>query len=401
MTQCTREPMLFSSMNRKNIAADFDGGVLTSDGGGLLLREADRRLGLVERLAGCIPDPRNPDLIEHDQRTMPAQRIFGIALGYEDLNDHAALRRDPLFSVLAEKTFDHESPLASSPTLCRFENRVDRASLMRMSKVFVDIFIDSHKEPPKELILDFDATDDRVHGNQQGRFFHGYYDHYCFLPLYVFCGDQLLAAYLRPSNIDASKRSRPILKLLVDQIRAAWPEVRIILRADSGFCRWKLMKWCDTNDIGYVLGLARNPILERMAEPFMADAEEAFVESGRKQRRFHEIQYAAATWDRQRRVIVKAERLSQGPNVRFVVTNLEEPPPRDIYDGIYTARGDMENRIKEQQLWLFADRTSCHAFIIDRQLQLLHNPSHRGHRLIRRGSTTDHEVVRIIDDLGP
>jgi hypothetical protein len=355
--------LLFSSLKSQKIVVDFEGGRLTSDAGGLLLREADRRLGLTRRLAACLTDPRDPAKVIHEQQTMLAQRIFGMALGYEDLNDHDTLRADPLFSILAERRPDPESPLASSPTLCRLENRVDRQSLGRMAEVLVETFIASHRRPPKELILDFDATDDLIHGNQEGRFFHGYYDSYCFLPLYVFCGDHLLAAYLRPSNIDASLNSRAILKLLVRRFRQVWPKVRIIVRADSGFCRWKLMKWCDKNGVFYVLGLARNSVLESRAKPFMERAEAAFERTGTKQRRFHEITYGAQTWDRQRRVIVKAERLRQGPNVRFVVTNLVERTPEQIYDGLYTARGDMENRIKEQQLGLFADRTSCHKFI--------------------------------------
>ena len=363
MTECNAQPLLFSSLKSQKIVVDFEGGRLTSDAGGLLLREADRRLGLTRRLAACLTDPRDPAKVIHEQQTMLAQRIFGMALGYEDLNDHDTLRADPLFSILAERRPDPESPLASSPTLCRLENRVDRQSLGRMAEVLVETFIASHRRPPKELILDFDATDDLIHGNQEGRFFHGYYDSYCFLPLYVFCGDHLLAAYLRPSNIDASLNSRAILKLLVRRFRQVWPKVRIIVRADSGFCRWKLMKWCDKNGVFYVLGLARNSVLESMAKPFMERAEAAFERTGTKQRRFHEITYGAQTWDRQRRVIVKAERLRQGPNVRFVVTNLVERTPEQIYDGLYTARGDMENRIKEQQLGLFADRTSCHKFI--------------------------------------
>ena len=363
MTECNREPLLFSSLKRQQIVADFDGGRLTSDGGGLLLREADRAVGLTQRLAACLADPRDPARIVHEQQTMLAQRIHGISLGYEDLNDHNTLRDDPLMAVLADKTPDPEDPLASSPTLCRFENRIDRQSLARMAEVFVETFIASHKRPPKQLVLDFDATDDRVHGRQEKRFFHGYYDSYCFLPLYVFCEDQLLVAYLRPSNIDASKHTRAILQLLVRRLRDAWPKVRIIIRGDSGFCRWRLMKWCEKHGVYYVLGLARNPVLERQAQPFMVRAERAFEQTGRKQRRFHEIRYAAGTWDRKRRVIVKAEYLPQGPNTRFVVTNLRERRPAQIYDGLYTARGEMENRIKEQQLHLFADRTSCHHFI--------------------------------------
>ena len=361
MTECNRQSLSFSSLGRQKITANFDGGRLTSDAGGLLLREADRQLGLTAELADCIADPRDPAKITHDIRTLLRQRIFGIALGYEDLNDHATLRDDPLFAILAEQRADPDAPLGSPSTLCRFENAITRESLSRMSEVFVEQFIASHERPPKELTLDFDPTDDRVYGKQEGRFFHGYYDGYCFLPLYVFCGDQLLCAYLRPSNIDGAKHSRAILKLIVKRFRRAWPKVRIIFRGDSGFCRWKLLRWCDKHDVGYVVGIARNPVLQRLAEPFMNQATKAYDESGVKQRRFHEITYAAGTWDRKRRVIVKAEVLPKGPNVRFVVTNLAEAP-KTIYDDRYTARGDMENRIKEQQLGLFADRTSCHQF---------------------------------------
>lgn len=369
MTECNRKSLSFSRRGRQKITADFDGGRLSSDGGGLLLREVDRHLSLTTGLAECIADPRDPARITHNLRTLVAQRVFGIALGYEDLNDHATLRDDPLFAILGERHVDPDAPLGSPSTLCRFENAITRGSLVRMSEVFVDRFIASFKRPPKELILDFDPTDDRVHGKQEGRFFHGYYDSYCFLPLYVFCGDHLLCAYLRPSNIDAAMHSRAILKLLVDRLRQAWPNVRIIFRGDSGFCRWKLLRWCDKHDVGYVVGIARNKVLERMAEPFMTEAKKAFDESGVKQRNFHEITYAAKTWDRERRVIVKAEVLPKGPNVRFVVTNLGDAP-ETIYDVRYTARGDMENRIKEQQLGLFADRTSCHSFLAN-QFRLL------------------------------
>ena len=369
MTECNRKSLTFSSLGRQKIVADFDGGRLTTDAGALLLRQVDRQLGLTQALADSIADPRDPAKITHERRTLLAQRIFGIALGYEDLNDHETLRHDPLFAILAEQRPAPETPLGSPSTLCRFENAVTRDSLVRMSEVLVDQFIASFKRPPKELILDFDPTDDLVHGKQEGRFFHGYYDAYCFLPLYVFCGDHLLCAYLRPSNIDAAWHSRAILKLLVTRIRRAWPQTRIIFRGDSGFCRWKLLRWCDEHDVGYVVGIARNKVLERLAEPFMDEAKEAFEATGAKQRNFQEIRYAAGTWDRQRRVVVKAEVLPQGPNVRFVVTNLRDAP-QSIYDGWYTPRGDMENRIKEQQLGLFADRTSCHKFLAN-QFRLL------------------------------
>lgn len=371
MTECNRQRLLFSSLGRQQVQADFAGGTLTSDGGGLLLREVDRRCGLLDALASGLSDPRDPSRITHELRTLLAQRIYGLALGYEDLNDHTTLRQDPLFAVLANQQPDAEQPLASAPALCRLANRVTRASLARLAGVLVEQFIASYDQPPEELILDFDATADPVHGTQAGRFFHGYYDGYCFLPLYVFCGSRLLVAYLRPSNIAASMHTRPILKLLVRRLRQVWPNVRIILRGDSGFCRWKLLRWCERNHVFYVLGLARNDVLERLAQPFMAAAQTQFQAAERKVRNFHEVRYAAATWDRARRVIVKAERLTAGPNVRFVVTNLPRLGPARIYDELYVARGDMENRIKEQQLALFADRTSCHAFLANQFRVLL------------------------------
>lgn len=370
MTECHAQKLLFSPLQSKSVVADFSGGTLTSDAGGLLLREVDRRLGLTGALAKCLGDPRDPAKVRHEQRTMLAQRIFGIALGYEDLNDHDRLRHDPLFALLAEKRPDPERPLASSPTLCRLENRVERAALWRMSEVLVESFLASFPRPPRELVLDFDATDDPVHGEQEGRFFHGYYDNYCFLPLYVFCEGRLLAAYLRPSRIDGARHSGAILKLLVRRIRARWPRVRILFRGDSGFCRWKMMRWCERRGVFYVIGLARNAVLERRARPWMSQAARAFDRSGGKQRRLGEILYGAKTWDRRRRVIVKAERLEKGPNLRFLVTNLPEISPAQVYDGLYTARGEMENRIKEQQLDLFADRTSCHRFLSN-QFRLL------------------------------
>ena len=369
MTECNRSELVFSSLSRKRILADFNGGRLTSDAGALLLREADRRTGLIEALAACITDPRDPSKVQHDVRTLLAQRICGIAMGYEDGNDHQMLRHDPIMQMLAGVAPTPEEPLASPPTLCRFENWVDRESLARMSAVFVDQFIASYRKPPKKIVLDFDATDDAVHGDQEGKFFHGYYNHYCFLPLYVFCDGRLLCAYLRPSKIDAAKHSRGILKLLVRRIRESWPKVRIVFRGDSGFCRWKTLKYCDKNDIGYVVGLATNERLKQFAKSLMDVAEKQFEKTGEKQRSFHEFEYAAQTWDRKRRVILKAEHLPKGANARFVVTNLDDAPDA-IYDALYTQRGEMENRIKEQQLYLFADRTSCSKFVAN-QLRLL------------------------------
>jgi Transposase DDE domain group 1 len=369
MTDCNRDHVTFSRLGSKAVVADFLGGRLTSDAGALLLREIGEQIGLFEALDRAIPDPRNPVFIVHEQQSMLAQRIIAIALGYEDLNDHQTLRNDPALQVAAGKVPDEEIALASPPTLCRLENRIQRKTLIQIASVLIDQFIASQAQLPEHITLDFDATDDLVHGHQEQRFFHGYYDHHCFLPLYVFSGDELVTAYLRPSKIDASKHSRALLRLLVHRLRRAWPEVKITLRADSGFCRWKLMRWCDSHGIGYVLGLARNQVLERLAVDWTAQAARQFAKTKEPQRIFASISYAASTWDRSRRVIVKAEHNSQGPNPRFIVTNVPAEP-QELYEDFYCQRGNMENRIKEQQLDLFADRTSCHRFLAN-QFRLL------------------------------
>lgn len=339
------------------VSASFSGGEVTSDGGLPLLRQLDRRLGLTRAIAQALPDPRDPALIEHSQHSLLRQRIYGLCHGYEDLNDHDTLRQDPAWQMAVEQI----KPLASSPTLCRLENRADRAAAWALHEVLVDQFVTSFRMPPTELLLDFDATDDRVHGRQEGAHFHGYYGDYCFLPLYVFCGEQLLVSYLRPGNSGAARHAWAILKLLVQRLRQAWPQVKIIFRGDSGFCRWRLLRWCERHDVGYLVGLAQNPRLLAAAQPLMQAAEQTFNQSQAKQRHFGELQYAAATWDQERRVIVKAEHTAKGSNPRFLVTNLPgEAQP--LYDEIYCARGEMENRIKEQQLGLFADRTSCHGW---------------------------------------
>jgi hypothetical protein len=365
---------LFASLDRRQLVADFDGGDITSDGGLPLLREVDRKIGLLDALDAAIGDPRNPIFVVHDQRTMLAQRIFGIAAAYEDLNDHNRLRRDTLLQAMTERQLkpsqEEGDPLASPSTLCRLENRLTRGDLVRMAKVFVEKFVASYHTPPQELVLDFDATDDPIHGLQEGRFFHGYYDEYCFLPLYVYCGDQLLVAYLRPSNIDAAKHSRAILCLLVERFRQVWPNVRIVFRGDSGFCRWRMLRWCDRHGVDYIVGLAKNNVLKRMARRSMIQARWDHRRSGLKQRLFEDLTYAAGTWDRSRRVIAKAEHSDQGENPRFVVTSLQGPG-QELYEKVYCQRGEMENRIKEQQLHLFADRTSCHDFLANQFRVLL------------------------------
>lgn len=366
MTECITTKVGFTASGRRKVVADFAGGRLTSDAGVLLLRETDRRLGLLDAIDAAIPDPREPSSVVHSQRTMLAQRVFSIALGYEDLNDQQTMRTDPALQVAAGVTPDESEAMASAPTLCRLENRISRQTNVALSKILVDQFIASHATPPEEIVLDFDATDDPVHGNQLGRFFHGYYGCYCFLPLYVFCGDQPLVAYLRPSKIDGAKHAWAILKLLVTYLRKHWPDVKVTLRGDGGFARWRMMRWCDKNQVQYVLGLPSNSRLLELAHRWTAQAKELFDQSCTdtecvKQRLFGEFQYAAGTWDRERRVVVKAEHLPAGANTRFIVTNLPGEP-QELYDALYVIRGDMENRIKEQQLMLFADRTSCHEF---------------------------------------
>ena len=393
MTDCNLDRLHFSTLGSKTVVADFQGGRLTTDAGALLLREVANRIGLFDALNAAIPDPRHPVFIVHDQRTMIAQRVIAIALGYEDLNDHQTLRSDPVLQMAADKLPREDLPLASPPTLCRLENRAERKALVEMSEVFVDQFIAIHTAPPRHLILDFDATDDRTHGKQEGYFFHGYYDHHCFLPLYVFCGDELLVSYLRPSDIDASKHTRAVLKLLAAKLRTAWPDVKITIRGDSGFCRWRLMRWCDSNGIGYVVGLAKNKALERAAIDWTARAARQFKQTGEPQRLFGSISYAASTWDRTRRVIVKAEHNAQGANPRFIVTNVPGGP-QELYDEVYCQRGEMENRIKEQQLDLFADRTSCHRFLSNQFRLLLSSAAYLLVQALRRTALSGTELAR-------
>jgi len=393
MTDCNRNTLDFASIGPKAVVADFAGGRLTTDAGALLLRELGQRLGLFDALDRVIPDPRWLPIVVHDQKAMLTQRILAIALGYEDLNDHQTLRFDPALQLAAGTDPDPASPLASPPTLCRLENRIDRKTLVKVAEVLVDQFLASHLDPPEHLILDFDATDDLIHGKQERSFFHGYYDHHCFLPLYVFCGDELLTAYLRPSDIDAAKHGRAVLKLLVRKLRAAWPEVKITIRGDSGFCRWRLMRWCDSHGIGYVLGLAKNKVLERAARDEIERAERQFRRTGQPQRVFGSFSYAAGSWDRRRRVIAKAEHTTQGPNPRFVVVNVPGDP-RELYEDVYCQRGEMENRIKEQQLDLFADRTSCHRFPANQFRLLLSSAAYVLVQALRRTALAGTELAR-------
>lgn len=372
-TDCS--PMLFdfAPVEGRKIVASFDGGAITSDAGGLLLGAADKVLGLTRRLAACFTDHRNPELIEHSTETLLMQRVFGIALGYEDLNDHDELRHDPVMAVLAGKLAASRSdcaPVAGKSTLNRLE--LSQPEPTRYAKIaadpaaiaslFVDLFLDAHNKPPAAITLDLDATDDPLHGHQEGRFFHGYYDSYCYLPLYIFCGRHLLVATLRPANIDASAGALEELIRVVSQIRARWPQTRILLRADSGFCREALMAWSEANQIDYVFGLARNERLVRAIGVEMQQARAETETTGQPARRFRDwLWKTRKSWSRERRVIGKAEWTRGEANPRFIVTSLPagEIEGRWLYEDVYCARGEMENRIKECQLDLFADRTSA------------------------------------------
>jgi hypothetical protein len=364
------------------VVASFDGGRISSDGGVLLLGETDRRLGLLERFAACFEDHRAPEWVEHSVEDLLRQRVFGLALGYEDLNDHDDLRRDALLATCVGKPDptgesrsrerDRGSALAGKSTLNRLEwGEAESAAEDRYRRVavdtdavdrfFVDVFLDSYDEPPEEIVLDVDATDDPLHGHQEGRFFHGFYDHYCYLPLYVFCGKHLLSARLRRSNIDASEGTVEELERIVGQIRERWPEVSIVLRGDAAFAREAIFAWCEEHDVHYVTGIARNARLENLLEPALERAEDECAETGAPARLYEELRYRTLeTWSRKRRVVGKAEITERGPNPRFVVTSfpVDEVDAQTLYEELYCARGDMENRIKEQQLDLFSTRTS-------------------------------------------
>jgi Transposase DDE domain group 1 len=380
-TDCIPPQLEFQGVTRRTVVASFDGGTVSSDGGVLLLAEVDRRLGLLEQFAACFKDHRNPNLVEHSLEELVRQRVFGLALGYEDLNDHDELRTDPLLASVVGKADptgsdrrqeqDRGKPLAGKSTLNRLEwgtvkqDRYRKISLdtEAVDRFFVDAFLAAYRSAPAEIVLDLDATDDPLHGEQEGRFFHGYYGEYCYLPLYVFCGSHLLCARLREANVDASCGATAELERIVARIRQRWPEVHIIVRGDSGFAREELMGWCESQGVDFVFGLARNARLQRALGGELMQARTLFEESGKAARVFKDFVYRTKkSWSRQRRVVGKAEHLSKGANPRFIVTSLpsEKWSAQVLYEKLYCARGEMENRIKEQQLCLFADRTSTH-----------------------------------------
>ena len=389
-TDCSPHQLEFQGLTRRMVVASFDGGTLSSDGGVLLLGEVDRRLGLLGQFAACFTDHRNPGLVEHSVPELVRQRVFGLALSYEDLNDHDELRTDPLLAAVVGKADptgsdrrqeqDRGKPLAGKSTLNRLEWGAVKQDRYRkitvddeaVDRFFVDVFLSAHEQAPAEIVLDLDATDDPLHGEQEGRFFHGYYGGYCYLPLYIFCGSHLLCARLRRSDIDASSGSVAEVERIVAQIRESWPEVRIILRGDSGFAREELMGWCEQRAVDFVFGLARNGRLQRALGGELAQAQALYEKSGKAARVFKDFVYRTRkSWSRQRRVIGKAEHLAMGANPRYLVTSLDSQQwaAQALYEELYCARGEMENRIKEQQLCLFADRTSTH-FLASNQVRL-------------------------------
>ena len=372
-TECMTDPLEFQGFEGRRVVATFDGGLISSDAGAVLLREADRAVDLIGRVAGCFHDGRSSKDVVHSLRTLVGQRIVGLALGYEDVNDHDALRHDPVLGLFSDKLESRRrdcAPLAGKSTMNRLEHSPQTAAdryhkishdPRALEGLFVELFLEAYELAPKRIVLDLDATDDPLHGTQEGRFFHGYYGCYCYLPLYIFCGRHLLAARLRPSNIDGAAGAKQEVARIVERIRQDWPDVAILLRGDSGFARDDLMAWCEANAVDYLFGLQRNQRLVATIEVELEAVRRLCQESGKPARRFKDFHYRTRkSWSRQRRVVGKAEVLPKGDNPRFVVTSLKSSQirARKLYEELYCARGDMENRIKEQQLDLFADRTS-------------------------------------------
>jgi hypothetical protein len=372
MTECNQSRFGFEASGSREIVARFDGGTISSDGGAFLLRQADKRLNLLPRMAECFLDGRNQDKVEHSVLEMLSQRVYGLALGYEDINDHEQLRFDPVFGILVGRE-EPDAPLAGKSTLNRMElgtgakDRYKKITFWKdgLDELLVKVFLESHQDAPEEIILDVDTTDLPLHGKQEGRFFHGYYDNYCYLPLYIFCGQHVLCARLREANHDAAFGSLREIRRIVAQIRLEWPEVNLILRGDSGFCRNEVMSWCENNGVKFVFGLARNQRLRKMIGAQMQEATRQWNQTGKPARVFSQFQYQTKKkankggWDGERRVVAKAEQIDGKENPRFVVTSLgsEEWAAQTLYEQLYCARGDMENRIKEQ-FSLFADRVS-------------------------------------------
>ena len=404
-TECNAEQLEFGGLGRRGVVGAFDGEELSSDGGALALRELEDRAGILKRLAGCFADHRAAGRVEHDVETLVKQRVMGICLGYEDLNDHDELRRDRLMALLCEcadvtgagrrRAADRGRPLAGKSTLNRLELSVleaaaeDRykkvvADTAAMDALLLELFVEAHETPPAEIVLDIDATDDPLHGNQEGRFFHGHYDCYCYLPLYVFCGEHLLCARLREASGGDAAGVLDEVRRIATRLRARWPDTRVVVRGDGGFCREELMAWCEASGVSYVFGLPKNAVLNRKVAATLYETWVMAATTGETTRRYDELRYAAGGWSRRRRVVARVEHSPLGPNPRFVVTNIAALSERALYEDLYCARGDMENRIKEQQLDLFADRTSTATLRANQLRLLLHSFAYVMMQTLRR-----------------
>jgi hypothetical protein len=381
-THCIPNLFAFQDLGDRKVVADFDGGMISSDAGGLLLRQVALATGFLRQFSGCFMDYRNQRFVEHSVQELVSQKVMGLCLGYEDVIDHDMLRHDPLFATFCGKADpsgqdrrhqrDKGKACAGKSTLNRLETcegfwdtagaKKIVADTAMIEKYFVKAFLNSYAGRPKQIVLDLDVTDNKLHGMQQGRFFHGHYDCYCYLPLYIYCGDYLLCAKLRTANVDPAQGVTAELERIVGMIRNRWKKVRIIVRADSGFCREELMSWCEQGELFYVVGLSKNTRLIQRIQKQLRRAGVEHARTGKPARRYNSFWYRTRrSWSRSRRIIAKAEYTEGKENPRFVATNLprELYDPQQLYEDLYCQRGEMENRIKEQQLYLFADRSSC------------------------------------------
>ena len=366
MANCNHQAMRFSSSLGKKVEASFTGGAITSNAGVLLLKEVDQKYQITKQLSALLPDKRDQNKVEHSMLSMLRQRIYAIACGDEDVNDHNLLRHD----LAMQTAINTDKALASASTMSRMENSFTRESCLEASNLMFELYIQKHKvKPPKEIILDFDATEDAVYGSQENRHYNGFYESHCFLPLYVFCGDDLLVSYLRPSNIDGAKHAWAILSLLVKRLRQVWPNTNIIFRGDAGFCRDAMLLWCERHGVQFIVGMAKNNRLYRAIEKDLARAKKLFEQTGKTQRIYTRFEYAAKSWKVKRTMVARVEYSEHGASVRFITTNVHGYSKR-LYDKLYCPRGDMENKIKQQKLDLFSDRTSCHLFVSN-QMRLI------------------------------